>query len=437
MRVARIETLRLDEFPNLLYVEVTTDEGAVGLGETFFGAEAVEAYVHEAVAPYLLGQDPLQIERHARGLVSYVAQTGTGAEQRGASAIDIALWDLLGQASGQPLYQLLGGATRDRVPIYNTCAGYRYVRRRPAQLADTWGLVRYDEQAAVESEPYEDLDAFLHRADELAKSLLAQGIGAMKIWPFDPYAEVSGGTFIAKRDLERALEPFRKIRTAVGNEIEIMIEFHGLWNAATAKELFAAVEEFEPYWLEDPVSADSLPALARLTRGSTAHVAVGETMAGLRVFRELLDREATDVVIADPGWAGGISAARKIAVLADSYGVPVTFHDCTGPVVLTAAAHLALSHANVPLQETVRAFYTGWYRELVDPLPLIENGTIRPPDAPGLGISLLPGLRDRPDVHVRASSVAPPSRPRASPSAREVCPPGTTVCPRSSRRAPA
>src|SRR5438552_5604907 len=279
MRVTQIDTIRLGEFPNLLFAEVRTDDGPVGLGETFFGAQAVEAYIHESAAPYLLGRDPLQTEKHALALDGYVGYAGTGAERRGASAIDIALWDILGQVSGLPLYQLLGGETREGVPIYNTCAGYRYVRDRPTQSVDNWG-VSNDADG-----PYEDLDAFLHRADELSESLRAQSVAAMKIWPFDPYAEASGGTYISREDLNRALEPLRKIRGAVGDEIEIMVELHGLWDLSTVTQIMAALEEFEPYWIEDPIRPDALNALAEAVRGTSTRVAVGETLAGPRAFR--------------------------------------------------------------------------------------------------------------------------------------------------------
>src|SRR5919199_3124477 len=133
MRITAIDTLRLHDFPNLLFVEVHTDEGLTGLGETFFGAQAVEAYIHETVAPHLLGKPALQIDRYARELYGYLGFRSTGAETRGNSAIDIALWDLFGKATGQPLYQLLGGRTRETVRTYNTCAGYRYVRDAPRQ----------------------------------------------------------------------------------------------------------------------------------------------------------------------------------------------------------------------------------------------------------------------------------------------------------------
>ena len=135
MKITAIETIQLGEFPNLFWVQVHTDEGLVGLGETFFGADAAVAYVHESAAPRLLGKDPLAIDRHSRTLQdTYVGFSGSGAEMRGLSAIDLALWDLFGQSTGQPIHQLLGGLSRPKIRVYNTCAGYRYVRtqRRPA-----------------------------------------------------------------------------------------------------------------------------------------------------------------------------------------------------------------------------------------------------------------------------------------------------------------
>lgn len=188
MKIRRVETVRLKEFPNILFVQVHTDAGVSGLGETFLGAAAVEAYIHETAAPYLLGKDPHQIERHALQLRGYIGAGSPGAETRGRSAIDIALWDIAGKIAGQPLYQLLGGATRPAIRVYNTCAGYRYIRSAPEQRVANWGLPTDGSPG-----PYEDLDAFLHRADELARSLLDQGIDAMKIWPFDAFAEASDG----------------------------------------------------------------------------------------------------------------------------------------------------------------------------------------------------------------------------------------------------
>lgn len=399
MHVTKLETIRLDEFPNLIWVHVHTDEGLVGLGETFFGAQSVEAFLHETVAPYLIGKDPLQIDRHARALYGYLGYRSSGAETRGNSAIDIALWDLFGKVTNQPIYQLLGGLTRDKIRIYNTCAGYRYVRSRPAQLVDNWGLPT----GAVDG-PYEDLDAFLNRADELALSLREQGITGMKIWPFDPYAEASGGLHISARDLDTALEPFRKIRAAVGLDVDIMVEFHSLWNLPTAIKLARALEEFQPYWYEDPLRADNIDALAIYAAKTDVPTTISETLSTRWSFREVLEQRAARIIMLDLSWVGGIGEAKKIAAMAESYQLPVAPHDCTGPIVLMASMHLSLNAPNALIQETVRAYYTGWYTELVTDLPLIDNGYASLPNKPGLGTELLPGLTDRPDAHVRVST---------------------------------
>jgi galactonate dehydratase len=122
MKITEVETLLMDEFPNLVYVRLHTDEGIVGLGETFFAADAVASWIHSMAAPYLLGKDPLRIEQHWHGLNGFVGFNSTGVEMRARSALDVALWDLLGQVCRQPLYQLLGGAVRDRVPVYGRAA---------------------------------------------------------------------------------------------------------------------------------------------------------------------------------------------------------------------------------------------------------------------------------------------------------------------------
>ena len=163
MKITQLETLRLGEFPNILWVRLHTDEGLVGLGETFMGASAVEAYLHEWAAPKLLGQDPLAIESRNRDLTGYLGWRGSGVETRGNSATDIALWDLFGKAANMPVYTALGGKSRDAIRIYNTCAGYQYVRSNTNQTSSNWGLGN-----AIG--PYEDLQGFLHHADELAVS---------------------------------------------------------------------------------------------------------------------------------------------------------------------------------------------------------------------------------------------------------------------------
>ena len=397
MKINAIETVRIEEFPNLLWVHVHTDEGLIGLGETFFGPGAAEAHIHETIAPILLGQDPRLIGRHHSKLIGYVGFAGASAEQRGRSAIDIALWDIWGKATNQPIHQLLGGAVRDDIRVYNTCAGYRYVRKSSGQGTENFGL-------SVQEGPYEDLDAFLNQADDLAHSLLEMGIDGMKIWPFDYAAESSNGHHISALDLDKALEPFAKIRNAVGDKMDVMAELHALWDRPNAVKIARALEQFNPYWVEDSVFMDHLGSLDRVARSTTAPIAVGETRGGVADYRYLLELDSLSLIIMDIAWCGGLTEAKKVAGMAEAWHVPVAFHDCTGPVALTASTYLALASKNCEIQEVVRAFYYGWYGELITNLPPIKKGRISAPEGGGLGIQLQPDVLKRADCHIRRSS---------------------------------
>jgi galactonate dehydratase len=396
MKLAKLETLRLAEFPNLVWLRLHTDEGLVGLGETSFAAESVEAYLHEFVAPRVVGRNPLEIERLGRELIGYLGFRGSGVETRAVSAFDIALWDLYGKVCNQPLYQVLGGASRDSIRTYNTCAGYRYIRDARQQTSANWGL------GSAEG-PYEDVEAFLHRADELARSLLESGISGMKIWPFDRYAEASEGWYISGADLDKALEPFRKIRNAVGTRMDIMVEFHSLWRLPAAQRIAQALAEFDTFWHEDPIRMDSLGLLKQYAAYSKAPICASEILAGRWSFKDLLETGVAGIVMFDLAWCGGISEARRIAALADAWQLPVASHDCTGPVVYAASVHFSIHAPNALVQESVRAFYSGWYRQLVTHVPQPVQGFFARPPGPGLGCELLPDLWKRRDARVRVS----------------------------------
>ena len=384
MRIAALETVRIAERPNLIWIRVETSEGLTGLGETFFGAAAVEAQVHEVIAPRVIGRDPLQIDRLAADLAGYVGQRSAGAEMRSNSAFDIALWDIFGKAAGLPVAQLLGGFTRQSIRTYNTCAGTDYIRAATGQETGNYGLGA--------SAAYDDLDAFLHRADDLAQSLLDEGITAMKIWPFDAAAEKSGGLSIDLSDLKAALAPFEKIRRAVGDRMEVMVEFHSLWHLAPAILIARALAPYETFWHEDPIRMETLGDLRRYADASPAPVCASEKLATRAGFRDLLETGAAGIVMLDLSWCGGISEARKIAAMAETWNLPVAPHDCTGPVVLCASTHLSLNAPNAVVQESVRAFYRTWYRDIVTALPEVRDGMITVPPGPGLGLELNPDL---------------------------------------------
>ncbi len=398
MRVISVDTVRLDARPNLCFVQVHTDEGRIGLGESYFGAAAVEAFVHETVAPLLLGAPADDLNRHRLALAGYLGRTGSGVEARGTAAVDLALWDLLGQATGRSLVSLLGGPVRDAVPVYNTCAGSDYVRGAAGQQVANWG-------ADGGGGPFEDLAAFLTDAGALARSLRDMGIGGMKIWPFDPEAEASNGHRITDAGLDRALEPFRSIRDAVGGDIEIMVELHGLWDLPAAERIAHALEPFDVAWIEDPLRAESAAALGELRRRIGVPLAGGETLGSAREYRDLLECGGIDVVIADVAWARGVSEMPLIAGLAALHERPVAFHDCTGPVTLAASTHLALATPNAFVQEIVRASYFGWYRELVDGLPVLDGGRLSVAGSPGLGVRLLPELLAREGTRITRSAL--------------------------------
>ncbi len=386
MKITALETIRIDEFPNLIWLQVHTDEGITGLGETFFLAKSVEAYVHEALAPKLIGRDPLEIDRISKELTGYLGFRSTGVEMRGNSALDIALWDLFGKATGQPLAQLLGGFSRKQIRTYNTCAGTSYMRKAIGQTTANYGT-----NTAARTD-YDDLNGFLHRADELAQELLSEGITAMKIWPFDHAAEKTAGTYISPADLKAALVPFEKIRKAVGDKIDIMVEFHSMWQLLPAMTIARALAPFNTFWHEDPIKMDSLGSLKRYAEASIAPICASETLGSRFAFRDLLETGVAGVVMLDIAWCGGISEAKKIASMAEAWHLPVAPHDCTGPVVLAASTHLSLNAPNALVQESVRAYYRTWYRDLVTALPEVKDGYISAPPGAGHGLELAPDL---------------------------------------------
>jgi L-alanine-DL-glutamate epimerase-like enolase superfamily enzyme len=387
MRITALETVRLAPYDNILWVRLHTDAGLVGLGETFRGAAAVEAQLHAEVAPRLIGADPSRIDAIAHDLTRpYVGFRSSGAEMRAASAVDIALWDIAGQAFGRPVVDLLGGATRGAIATYNTCAGYSYNARGGRRA------VRESDAAAG---PNDDQVAFTRDAGALALSLAEMGIGAMKIWPFDPYAAATAGQMIRPDEIDRALRPFRQIRDAVGASMQVMVELHSLWDSAAALAIARAMRAFDPFWMEDPLKMADPQALADYRRVSGLPVCASETLATRSQFLDLLRADAVDYVMLDIGWCGGLSEAKKIATLAEAHQRPVAPHDCTGPVVFAASTHLALNLPNAVFMESVRAYWSGWYRDLVTALPNVERGMITIPPGPGLGLALQPDVLAR------------------------------------------
>ena len=252
--------------------------------------------------------------------------------------------------------------------------------------------------------PYDDQVAVMRDAGALAKSLLAEGYKAMKIWPFDIYAPASNGQLISLPDLEKGLQPFRQIREAVGNQIEVMCELHSLFGAHSALRICQALEDYDVFWVEDPLcKMDDVAGLADLRRRTRVQICGSETLGGLRPFRDLLAGDALDVVMLDLAWCGGFTEGRKIAALAQAYNRPLAPHDCTGPVTLMAGLHMALHAPTAIYQEVLRATLATWYQDILTALPVIHGGMAQAPVSPGLGARLQDSFKQQSGLIVRES----------------------------------
>lgn len=356
-----------------LWVRIHTDEGEVGLGETFPSGEGERAILEKHLAHLLIGKDPRDIEGLWREMFFAVNYPGwAGAEMRAISAVDIALWDLAGKAAGQPVWRMLGGRCRDRIRTYNTC--------------------------------YDRLHDFNVDAGDLARSLLESGIRAMKIWPFDRAALRNRGQYLTREDLEEGLAPVRQIHEAVGDAMEIAMEFHGYWNLPSAIRIARALEPYNILWLEEMLPQDNAEAYARLAREVRQPLCLSERLMTRYQFRELVENGAPQFVMPDIAWCGGFTEARKIASLADTYYLPICPHNCGGPVQHAASIHLAAHVPNLFILESVRRHYLQEYVGLVDDLMPAAGGFLPVPEKPGLGMELCPSVWEREDVEVRWTS---------------------------------
>lgn len=381
MKITAVETIYLPHGVNVhvgsisyLWVRIHTDEGLVGLGESYPNAEAEAAVVHSRLAAVLLGRDPSTIDRLWADMFLAMSYSGwAGAEMRALSAVDIALWDLAGKVAGQPIYKILGGASRPSIRIYNTC--------------------------------YDRVD-FLCNPAQLAQELLASNIRAMKIWPFDPIAKETGGNHISAEQLRRAIEPLRLIREEVGDAIDVAIEFHGFWNLPSAIKIAAALEKYHPMWLEEMLPQDNLAAYADLARSTNLPLCVSERLMTRWAFRELLENRAAQIIMPDIAWCGGISEAKKIATMAETYYLPIAPHNCGGPILHFATAHFAANITNLFIMESVRRHYNEEYEGLVTKSLVPQaDGMLPLPPGPGLGVELSESVLTRKDAVIRRSTL--------------------------------
>jgi galactonate dehydratase len=338
---------------NLTFMKLTTDEGLVGVSEVRLSnrTNALLGYLDEIKNRYILGSDPFQIEhlvqRMFRDDYGRVGEICASA----ISLVEIACWDIVGKAANLPVYVLLGGAVRDKLKAYAN-AWYQ-VPRTPADFA------------------------------RAAKAAVAKGYLALK---FDPFG--AGYYEMERKERLHCVSLVEAVRGAVGPDVELLIEMHGRFSPATAIRISRDLEPYEPSWVEEPVPADNLKALAKAAKHIRIPIATGERLHHKSEFRELFDRQACDIIQPDITECCGLMEVKKIAAMADMCYMTVAPHNVGGPVSTATALHLAACTTNFKIQEHFNDFTEPHTRDCATGCPKVVDGYFSLPKGPGLGVTL-------------------------------------------------
>lgn len=352
MKVTDVKAFVVDCFrTNWIFVKVYTDEGVTGVGEgTLEYKEKAFLGALEHIKEYLVGQDPRDIEKHWHAVYRDAYWRGGPVLMSALSAVECALWDLLGKSLGVPVYRLLGGKVNDKVRIY----------------VNGW--------FAGAKEPEE----FAAKAKEAVK----RGVTAMKWDPFGKsYLTIDG----AQR--EKAIRCVTAVREAVGDSVDLLIEGHGRFNVPTAIELAKELAPFKPMFFEEPVPPDNLEALRQVREKSPVPISAGERLYSRWDYRKMFDLGAADYLQPDISHAGGIMELKKIAAEAESRYLPFAPHNPSGPVANAATLQLAATCPNFCILEIMYSDVP-WRKEVTNESLHYEDGYITIPDKPGLGIEI-------------------------------------------------
>ncbi len=353
MKIIAIDTyIAGNPWKNWLFTKVSTDEGIHGVGEgtlNYFG-RTVEAAIHE-LKPLVLGMDPFQIEILSQRLIRDVYSDGAQIHMCAVAAIEIACWDIIGKATGQPVYNLWGGRCHQKLRAYAN--GWYRGPRTP--------------------------ESFAEKAAEVAR----RGYTALK---FDPFGD--NWRVLPRREFDLSLDIIRAVRSAVGDSVDLLIEGHCRFNVATAIEFAEAMAPLRPMWFEEPVPHTNIAAMVEVARRSPVPVATGENLFNKQQFAELLSYNAISIYQPEPLNLGGLFAARKIADMVDAYYGMIAPHSAQGPICSAACVQLNASLPNFLIHEIFDEFNEPWERDIVTHPVEVVNGYIEIPDRPGLGIDL-------------------------------------------------
>lgn len=357
MKISKVTPMTMGtDWRNITFVKVETDDGLVGVADAraLNRTDAVVGYLNEAVPRYVLGSDPFNVEQLVNRM--YLEDYGRAGEvvMTGIALIEIACWDIMGQALGQPVYRLLGGAVRDKIKAYAN--GWYTVERSPEEF---------------------------HAA---ARRVVERGYRALK---FDPFG--SGFYEMERAEKAKAIGLVEAVRDAVGPEVDILVEMHGRFNPVTAIEIARELAPFQPSWFEEPVPPENLAALKKVSDALAPlgiPIATGERIHTPFEYRELFELQAADIIQTDITHFGGILNTKKLAGWANNYYILIAPHNVGGPASTAAALHLGACTTNFKIQEYFNDFAEAFVKEAADGLPEVVDGYFALPDKPGLGLTL-------------------------------------------------
>ncbi|MGH9341857.1 MAG: galactonate dehydratase [Acidobacteriota bacterium] len=338
IRITRLETFLVQ--PRWLFLKVHTDAGITGLGEPIVEGRALTcAQAVEEIAPYLVGKDPRRVVHHWQAIYRHAFYRGGPVLTSALSGIDQALWDIKGKALGVPIYELMGGPTRNRIRVY----------------------------------------AHASRPEDL-RTRKSQGFTAFKtgVRKRRPARIVETPAAVAY-----AAEGFAALREAGGPDVDIGIDFHGAISPQYAKVLIKELEPYQPMFIEEPVQCQQVGLMAEIARGTHLPIATGERIFTKWGFREILEKGAAGILQPDLCHAGGITEVRLIAGMAEAYYAAIAPHNPLGPISLAAGIQLAASIPNFLCQEQV-SLGEGYLKTPFQ----VRDGYIDLPTGPGLGIEL-------------------------------------------------
>lgn len=352
MKITKLTTYIVP--PRWLFLKIDTDEGFFGWGEPVVEgrAHSVATAVDE-LADYLVGQDPLQIEKHWQAMYRGAFYRGGPILMSAIAGVDQALWDIKGKFHDAPVHQLLGGQVRNRIKVYAWVGG-----DRPADIVQS------------------------------AQQAIADGFSATKM---NLTEELQVVDHLHK--IDAAVERIASLREAVNNKLDIAVDFHGRVHAPMAKLLIKAIEPYSPLFIEEPVLSEQLETMAQLRRSTHIPIATGERLYSRFDYKQLFTLGAADIIQPDLSHAGGITECKKIAAMAESWDLALAPHCPLGPIALAACLQVDAVSQNAFIQEQSQGIHYNQSNDLTNYLHNPEvlhftDGYVDIPQGPGLGVDI-------------------------------------------------